>query len=619
MILPIYLAWAARTPLSEMAVARRLQAILHFLHLDDRSQFDVQLLAEGHGGLAFIDYAHNPFAIPLCHRTAGRLSVSAYLPFGAGALVSRQALRSGEYLPELLEHLRSSPKMLLDLAPPQVFCDLDISRHRLTLYNDWRGFGRLYEYQTAFGTIWSNKMAAALIFAGVPARLDASALADMAACGMFSGAGTGYENLRLAEPASLIDVETLSGKVRKTRWCEAPNGLMKAPPAPDAVEQAYAAICAWMCDLAVFHGKKKLRLSLSGGRDSRVVGAALLASGLDHEITVCSPPVMDGVLAERLLRLAGVTATPEKQARRKIIEQWYSSRGNLSDIAAAFLRNENSDISVKLFFSWPSAVADGETEPLSVCGDQGEVAHNCYYTPQLFAEENAWLANRQGPSPSTKRLDGLLNTISVKSFGVTPACGRQALTNIRNNVLALADDLGLEGCYRLDFLCLSCCLNRQWPGANGAYDHKTPLTVYPYVQHGFNQTLEDKISSRLVRGVAGRFLPAWRDVPFFHELPQDTTEDFYVAYPTYWEMGRGEELLELCETDSYVWRFFDKNIITDTFMSIMNAQTYACLPHIKTSNINTTAQKILWIITMKKNLDEINMINRDTEFDELPC
>lgn len=619
MIMPIYLAWAARTPLSETAIAQRMQAILHFLHLDDRSQFDVQLLAEGHGGLAFIDYVHNPFAIPLCRRTPNRLSVSAYLPLGAGGLVSRQALTNGEYLPELLACLRAAPKTLLDLAPPQVFCDSDISRHRLTLCNDWRGLGRLYEYKTDFGAIWSNKMAAALIFAGVPARLDASALADMAACGMFSGAATGYENLRLAEPASLIDVETLSGKVRKTRWREAPNGLMKASPAPDAVDQAYAAINAWMRDLCFFHGKKRLRLNLSGGRDSRVAGAALLASGLDHEITVCSPPVMDGVLAERLLRLAGVTATPEKQARRKIIEEWYSSRGSLSDIAAAFLRNENSDISVKLYFSWPSAVADGETDPLSVCGDQGEVAHNCYYTPQLFAEENAWFANRQGPRPSTKRLDGLLNTISVKSFGVTPACGRQALTSIRSNVLTLADNLGLEGFYRLDFLYLSSYLNRQWPGANGAFDHKTPLTVYPYVQNGFNQTLEDKLNSRFIRDVVSRFLPAWRDVPFFHELPREDIEDFYIAYPTYWKMGRGEELLELCETESDVWRFFDKDIITDTFMSMMDAQTYALLPHTKTSNINTTAQKLLWIMTMEKELADMNTINRDAKFNELPC
>lgn len=619
MIMPIYLAWAARTPLSETVIERRLQAILHFLHLDDRNQFAVQLLAEGHGGLAFIDYVHNPFAIPLCRRTPNRLSVSAYLPFGAGGLVSQRALTSGEYLPNLLERLRSSLKTLLDLASPQVFCDLDVSRHRLTLCNDWRGFGRLYEYKTTFGTIWSNKMAAALIFAGVTSQLDVSALADMAACGMFSGTGTGYENLRLAEPASLIDVETLSGTVRSTRLCEAPAGLVKAPPPADAVEQTYTAIRAWMRDLDFFTAKKKLRLSLSGGRDSRVVGAALLASGLEHEIRVCTPPVMDGALAKRLLRLAGVPTTPQTQARRKTIEEWYAARGSLTDIAAAFLRNENSDISVKLFFSWPSAVADGDTEPFSVCGDQGEVAHNCYYTPQLFAEENAWFANRQGPSPSTKRLDGLLNTMSVKSFGVTTACGRQALTNIRNNVLTLADNLGLEGFYRLDFLYLHLYLNRQWPGANGAFDHKTPLTVYPYVQNGFNQTLEAKLNSRFVRDVVSRFLPAWRDVPFFHELPAEERQDFYVAYPTYWEMKRGEELLELCKTDSDAWRFFDKDIITDTLMSIMDAQTYASLPHTKISNINTTAQKLLWIMTMEKELAEMNMINRDMGFNALPC
>lgn len=110
MIIPICLAWAARAPLSETAVERRLQAILHFLHLDDRERFALQFLAEGRGGLAFIDHARNPFAVPLLHRTPKRLTVSAYLPFGAGDLVSQHALTTGEYLPELVDRLRSSPQ-----------------------------------------------------------------------------------------------------------------------------------------------------------------------------------------------------------------------------------------------------------------------------------------------------------------------------------------------------------------------------------------------------------------------------------------------------------------------------------------------------------------------------
>lgn len=604
-LMPVFLAWTAKEPLPQASVDRRLQTIGRFLHLDAEEPYAVQFLTDGHCGLAFFEYRHNPFAIPLRCRTADRLSVSAYLPFGASRLVGRQALTEGGYMSELLDQIAKSPETIQALAPPQIFCRLDRQTHLLTLCNDWRGFGRLHEYKTTFGTVWSNKMAAALIFAGLPARLDESALADLAACGMFSGSGTGYQNLHRAAPGTLIEVDALSGKAVSRYLSSAACGLTRSEPQPDAVEKAHAAIAAWMRELALFsHGR--LRLNLSGGRDSRVVGAALLAAGLDCEMALCSPPAKDAELAKRLLNLAGMATAVQEQARRAAIEQWYATHGDLLDIADTFLRNTNSDISVKLFFSWPTAISDAAAGPLKICGDQGEVAHNCYYTCKMFEEEKTWLSTRLGIRPSTKRFHGLVDTISVKSFGVTAFCGRQAAENIKRNVLTRAEALGLDGFYRLDFLCLHLNLNRQWPGANGAFDRKTPLTVHPYAQNGFTQSIEAKLNSRFVRDVVASFLPAWRDVPFFHELPKKETEDFYLAYPTYWEMKRGEELLEICGANSGAWQFFDRKGVVDTFKAMMDKDYYQSLAHPKTSTINTTAQKLIWLMTMERNLNQIN-------------
>lgn len=608
MVMPIYLAWAAMEPLPQPLTMGRLQVILDFLDRDARTRLTLQTLQGAHAGLAFIDYADNPFAIPLMRKSSGRLTTSAYLPFGAAGIVSDQALASGEYLPRLMDMLRHSPQVLRELTPPQVFCDLDLQRNKLTIRNDWRGFGRLYEYKTAFGSVWSNKMAAALIFAAVPARLDTAAMADMAACGMFSGSGTGYENMRLAAPSSLIEADIMTGDIHCHTLSDAPGGLVRAMPGPEAIEETHAALSAWMGELGAFHGQARLHFNLSGGRDSRVVGSALLTSGLQPEITVCAPPVKDGELAQRLLRLAGFNAPPETQARRQMIERWYAAQGSLTDVAADFLHNKNSDISVKLFFSWPSQVADTSGKTLFVCGDQGEVAHNCYYTPQMFAMELGWLKERRGQRPSGKRLRGIVDALSVKSFGVTPDCGCQVAANIRANVLDAAASLNLDSFYYLDFLYLYFFLNRQWPGATGAFDRKTPLTVYPYVQNGFNQPLEDKINSRFVRDVIASFMPAWTTVPFFHELPEDETHDFYVAYPTYWEMGRGEELIALCDMDSIAWQLFDRSHMRNTFAQMLDADSYASQAKPKISAINTAAQKLLWIMTIERQLADINTL-----------
>lgn len=92
----------------------------------------------------------------------------------------------------------------------------------------------------------------------------------------------------------------------------------------------------------------------------------------------------------------------------------------------------------------------------------------------------------------------------------------------------------------------------------------------------------------------------------FDHSPKETTEDFYVAYPTYWEMGRGEELVDLCGTDSGVWRFLDRALLTETFAALLDNDYYASLPGAKISVINTTAQKLLWLMALEKNLTEMS-------------
>ncbi|WP_206215248.1 hypothetical protein [Desulfovibrio sp. ZJ200] len=199
-----------------------------------------------------------------------------------------------------------------------------------------------------------------------------------------------------------------------------------------------------------------------------------------------------------------------------------------------------------------------------------------------------------------------MDTISVKSFGVTDFCGQQARENIRRNVVKKSHAAGLDGFYHLDFLCFDLCLNRQWPGANGAFDHKTPLTVYPYALNGFNQRIESKLHSYFVRDVVGSFLPAWKEAPFFHELKSDEIEDFYIAYPTCWEMGRGEELLEMCSSKSCAWNLFERNTLLATFKNMLDVTYTHSLSTRKISNINTTAQKLIWVMTLERNLQQLN-------------
>lgn len=607
MLMPIVLAYKANAPLSEAAIRRRLDSILAFLDLADTGQYMAETLADHNCGLIFINYRKPRYAVSLAYARPDKLAASAYLPFGARSMADDASLRNGAWITDALAHLRQNPGNIFALHPPQLLCELNAQAHRLVICNDWRGFGKLYEYQSDFGSIWSNKQAAALIFASRPASLNGAAMADIACFHMISGQDTAYEGVTLAPPGTWIEIDTDTGHERRHRLNNDVFGLESREIPPDAVDETHAAMAGYMADLKSFITDQKLLLNLSGGRDSRVAGSALCKSGLDFEVNFCSPPVKDAEIAEKLLRAASYQGDIKAADRHAQICEWYAIDKNLTDVAENVLSYYNPDVSYKQFLSWPTGFMAGN-DYVVVAGHQGEVAHNCNYTPQMF---EMWLArqSRTDIDSAAKRLDDLLATLTINSPGVTACAARQGKGNVSKHVLLLADQHGFTDFYKLDFLYLHLFLNRQWAGANGAYDHKTPLTVYPYAKYAFSQPIGAKIESRFIRDVIASFMPAWRDIPFFQELPDQETEDLYASYPTFWRMGRGQELADLCAPGgSQVWNWLDWRALRKLFSAALNDNYYNSLSHRKLGNLNATAQKMLWLLAIESQLQKINSL-----------
>lgn len=608
MIIPVFIAYAAYKEIDEATLEKRLSTILEFLHLDDQEEFVVHQLADKRAGLIFIERRQSRLRVPLLYKTNQRMTISAYTPFGAGRFVTREQLSSGQYLPQIQDLLRVQPHMLQQLAPPLIWCDLDLQRERLTLVNDYRGFGRLYQYTTSFGTIWTNKMAAALLLAGIPARLDECAWAEMAATGMFFGASTGYANMAYTAPGSLITVELQSGLTEYRRLSTDCGGITMAPNPQHAAAEAHEALQEWTRELKTFYTDTP-QLSLSGGRDSRVVAAHLLAEGaVQPDILTVHPPRKDAELAQQLIERLD---TPHKLTicnRKDEIVDRYSDTAELVSYAQSLLSVSNLDMSVASAFS-AGDHARYQQPSLFIGGAQGETAHNCFYTAEMVAALRRWENKPEGENPADKRLRTFLGNFTSRSWGLNQNSQKEAHDRLIRQTLEPAYMEGINGFYALDYLCLRLHVNRQWAGANGNEEMKSPLTVYPYVRYGFAQTLESKLNSRFIRDVIALAQPQWKNIPFFHELPQENQQDFITAYPTYWEMGRGEELQELCNSTPDLWLYFDKDLVSTTFARLHAARGKAeGITDKLSSQCNRVAQRMLWYTAAVRQLRAINSL-----------
>ena len=608
MVIPIYICFIAYNPISNSILNQRLHALVQFFHLDT-PEFQLHYLLNERGGLIFIEQRQSPCSVPLAWQEEKRLTVSAYLPFGVPQQMDAETMCSGRYLPDMVDRLTSTPSQIRHLSPPQVWADCNIESQTLTVFNDYRGFGKLYEYVSPFGIVWTNKMAAAPILAATHARIDEIAWAGFAANGLFYGGSTGFANMTYVAPGTWVQVDLRSGLTERRRFSTDTGGVAVEPLLSVAAEECGDAFMGWWRDFGYLSSGRK-ELSLSGGRDSRVVAAYALASGTNVSINTYSPPSLDADLAERLMSLVKHNTSFTRNDRRKNIEYAYKRKASFFEHAVEILRANNPDICVSSFLdcSSPSGVFQPHIS-LSVCGAQGEIAHPCYYQMAMVEAERLWERDiTKAQSPSATHFATVCDWLSTKAWGITKAVRTMATERLVQPLLAKAATANIDGFYLLDFMYLDIYLNRHWAGSVGAYDAKTPLAVYPYVRYGFSQPLLSKLNSSFVREVISLAMPQWRDVPFFHEFPIEQQHDFHIVHPTWWEMGRGEELMDIYTTYPDLWEWFDKDTVIEAAHRWQHNESDDLAPRDTAfrTRCHRCAQRQVWVLAFLQELDEIN-------------
>ena len=209
--------------------------------------------------------------------SAGDRSVaSLHTPLGYTRLIGEVPI--GVAPMALAAHLRRRPLDVHRLTPPFVLAELDSAGASLTLHTDGLGLGRLYEVRTAEGWVWSNRPVAALRFAGVRAEADDEAWRRLAACDWAMGDRTAYRGVDVV--AAGTQIVACRGQVTRCAQ-DVLTGLVERrrdPLAPATLTAAAGALVDMASDVTATWSAVP-DLSLSGGRDSRLVAAVFLAAG----------------------------------------------------------------------------------------------------------------------------------------------------------------------------------------------------------------------------------------------------------------------------------------------------------------------------------------------------
>ncbi len=434
---------------------------------------------------------------------------SLHAPLGYEAIV-------GDLTPQraaapLARAVLAFPARMLDLAPPFMLAVLDPADERLELFTDSVGLGRLFQLRTVDGWVWSNRPAAACLFADIPAAASARGWQYAAGCGWFMGDTTPYDRVLAIPGATRIVTEGRRNrrtvtKIDATSIWSGPTGGELSPRLVEETAEALRGVARSVSKL--WTGAPTV--DLSGGRDSRVVAAAFLSAGVDLRLNSYDAVPGELAVAEGLVEalpqevehvVTGCSKgplvpapTPEVVER---IKRWHRYAEGLRPASY-------------LFHTPPEGL--GGVLHLAIGGAGGEVAHGHFYPRDVLTVDQSPLEEKV--ELFTDRLQARL----VPALGPASAA-REAVADQIQQVFREAIQGGFENAKMLDYFYVVERL-RRWGTAGERTGVVSPLLVPAFIRSAFSLTAPQRLGNELHRALIQELVPHWADIPFFTPQPR---------------------------------------------------------------------------------------------------
>ena len=406
--------------------------------------------------------------------------------------------------------LAANPERIAELAPPFVMVVRDSAAKRLVIVNDFAGAGRIYElgFEAAgagpAGTVWSNRLGALPIFAGLEPTADARAWELFAAAGWFLGESTPISGAVKLPGGSVVRVDGSTGRARRYETAAVatlvgPRGVPFAD-ALDAAAEDTVNLVRGVDDAT----STTIAVDLSGGRDSRVSAAATMAAGVKARFRTGDNHPGELELVKRLLGDAEHDVAAHNVTRGERSEP----ADELADrLAAIHLVHDGMRNPQELRRPTKLPLKVKAQRP-TLSGHGGEIGHGFYYTDARKLKG----IRRRGDAALLKRLE----RAGKRSAAAATPAAYEAYSAALEELLEGGRDIGLEGPELLDYFYLTQRLAHR--SGLGSRTGRYSCCVAPgFVRAAFDLTPEERLEARLHVELIARLVPEWREVPFYAE------------------------------------------------------------------------------------------------------
>ncbi|QLQ38224.1 hypothetical protein [Micromonospora robiginosa] len=407
----------------------------------------------------------------------------------------------------LARRLLAGDDMHRAIVPP--FGLLALDGDRFALQQDWLGMARVFTGAADGVTAWCTRPGLLAAFLHGAPRPDFAGWTSYLLCGHFGGDLSPLADIRLLRPGERVTGRRrATGGWQLTTECRyAVDDVVRAGlaererPVAERLDRAADALTRAVESLHRLHDGE-VTLGLSGGKDSRLIAATLVAAGRTPNLVTHDDTPAEADVARELVR----------RLRRRGLDLPHRTvpAAAPADVLGVGLRERARRLAELHDHQFPSTYLvrppartrlPETIRPASLTGAAGELAVGYWY-PRADAD----------PAPTPEQA-GPARLLAALPHG---AAAPEALAAERDRVaavLAHARDLGLRDEHLIDYLYL---VERMRRWCTSAY---TTGMVTPFLAPGFVATtfacgVAEKRARLPHTALIARLVPEWAEVPF---------------------------------------------------------------------------------------------------------
>jgi hypothetical protein len=520
---PTWLAWASEQPLDPQAIADALARVEgHYRRLVDYPLATQSAVTSSLGVAAIGD------ADPRCRwphfARDGKLAVAtAYVPTGWERLTGEVDL---ERAPVALARaaLADPEAPSRELNAPVALAALDAEAGRLVVANDAIGAARVYTVDAGPVTVWSNRPGALCLFTGTKPRADSRGWLVLAAAGWFLADASPIDGVRRVGSGTVAEADAAGVRERRTG---AIGRLVAAPAGNDDLAEAAAAQARDQAHTAALLWPGRADVDLSGGRDSRLSAAAVVAAGAPARFLTSDATPGEADVAAELVAAAPV----EMDHRIRKTKPGSATPGTPLLERAAHLHLLHDGVRHPQKLRGKMTLPRPRPSSATFSGHGGEIAHGFFYKNSKQLRR----LRRRGDRLAKR----LMRFFTKDHEAAVPAAYAEAEGVIRSTLEA-GRELGLDGPVLLDWFYLV----DRFAHRSGIATDSERISVFAtpaFIRAAFALSPENRLDDVLHQDVIGRLVPQWRDVRFFQaerkRMPKIRRERL-------WEVAADAEVVE---------------------------------------------------------------------------